>query len=1072
MSRKGVPDNKIEAKLSNSLLLNKYMLSLLGLSSLDEITSEMKHPSLEGTDDNNVSNFYNFLDNELRKNISISREKLKQYDENIVRHTESINFLRPDKVSWKYFQYLYLLFVEIYLDRYFSDRNKLLVEINNFRANVFNANPHNYTIPFSNPLELSDLNKIACWCATGAGKTLMMHVNVLQIRHYAEHNGVRFNKTLLITPKEALSRQHLDELKLSNLPAVNFDKNRESAYDEVVTLEITKLADFNGDKTVSVDSFEKNNLVLVDEGHRGTGGDSWKKYRDKLSVEGFCIEYSATFSQAIAAESNKTKKNAFLREYGSSTIFDYSYRYFYNDGYGKDFVTRNMNGSFDADQELIYLVGGLLGFYQQIIAYEDNKDEIVNFMIEKPIAIFVGNTVGAGKANNENSDVVKLVQFFSKFVSEKEIMVSAIHNLLNGTDGLIDGNGRPIYDSAFTYLKSIGLSADSIYNNMLYSIFNQRTSGVKLHLDNLKGVEGEIGLRMGEAEYFGVINVGDPKSVLDKSGEFAIIGRNNFNQRSLFDNINKSDSGINVLIGAKKFTEGWSSWRVSTMCLLNVGSGDGSEIIQLFGRGVRLKGYRFSLKRSGRLDKEFCTENIPAGINILETLNIFGIKANYMKEFSRAIKDEGVEDCINDKDSITLPLMPNIEDIDKKRLKYLRVQKGKSFIKDVPLLQLKLDVDIYAHPVVLDRYVQIDTFRSSDVETSGLSIDRNIVNLSDNGHLALVDWDEVYFAILRYKNERRWFNLLIKKAVLQELAYSNNWYILYMPEADLEFDNIETSVRKLQEILISLLKLYIDKFYNREKSKWISHNLEVVTLSNNDTAINEDVHIRMKHDLFLQLQDTLLKLKHQLQNKTFAETIRITTGFEALYYNRHLYSPLMYYKCDDSDDRNLIDITPVALNKNERRFIMDLITYTKTNPAILKSCELYILRNKSKSGIRFFVDSGFYPDFILWIVKENHQYVTFIDPHGLVHARSFIDDKVTLFKTLKQDIQNELGDADLTLDSYILSPTRSGNVMHWVKGNNKSATYEEILNMFHDNHIYFMYEDKSYINKIITSILS
>ena len=35
---------------------------------------------------------------------------------------------------------------------------------------------------------------------------------------------------------------------------------------------------------------------------------------------------------------------------------------------------------------------------------------------------------------------------------------------------------------------------------------------------------------------------------------------------------------------------------------MNVGKKEGSEIIQLFGRGVRLKGFRFKLKRTSALD--------------------------------------------------------------------------------------------------------------------------------------------------------------------------------------------------------------------------------------------------------------------------------------------------------------------------------------------------------------------------------------------------------------------------------------------------------------------------------------
>ena len=55
------------------------------------------------------------------------------------------------------------------------------------------------------------------------------------------------------------------------------------------------------------------------------------------------------------------------------------------------------------------------------------------------------------------------------------------------------------------------------------------------------------------------------------------------------DAIKSERSTIHILIGAKKFMEGWSSYRVSTMGLLNVGKTEGSQIIQLFGRGVGLE---------------------------------------------------------------------------------------------------------------------------------------------------------------------------------------------------------------------------------------------------------------------------------------------------------------------------------------------------------------------------------------------------------------------------------------------------------------------------------------------------
>lgn len=91
-----------------------------------------------------------------------------------------------------------------------------------------------------------------------------------------------------------------------------------------------------------------------------------------------------------------------------------------------------------------------------------------------------------------------------------------------------------------------------------------------------------------------------------------------------------------MLIGSRKFTEGWSSWRVSTMGLLNMGQGEGSQIIQLFGRGVRLKGKGFSLKRTTPQDRPRSTSGQAGGAEH------FGVRASYMAAFKEYLREEGV----------------------------------------------------------------------------------------------------------------------------------------------------------------------------------------------------------------------------------------------------------------------------------------------------------------------------------------------------------------------------------------------------------------------------------------------
>lgn len=58
---------------------------------------------------------------------------------NIIRALESLNRNRFEDIELKYFQYFSLLLVEIYLDRYFAGKQRLLKELNTFLA-LYNKN--------------------------------------------------------------------------------------------------------------------------------------------------------------------------------------------------------------------------------------------------------------------------------------------------------------------------------------------------------------------------------------------------------------------------------------------------------------------------------------------------------------------------------------------------------------------------------------------------------------------------------------------------------------------------------------------------------------------------------------------------------------------------------------------------------------------------------------------------------------------------------------------------------------------------------------------------------------------
>ncbi len=236
--------------------------------------------------------------------------------------------------------------------------------------------------------------------------------------------------------------------------------------------------------------------------------------------------------------------------------------------------------------------------------------------------VFVGGSVNAVRSQNKRkvSDVLDILLTLAEFVKNKRDSISLLERLLSGKPGLLDQRGNEIFATGFPHLIATKLSPAEIYDDILKVLFNSSTQAA-LHVENLKGTDGEIALRLGENDSFGLINVGDASSLCklcEEHSELLVVAEKEF-AGSLFRELNEDGSTVNVLIGSKKFTEGWNSWRVSTMGLMNIGRTEGSEIIQLFGRGVRLKGHGMTLKRSSQLEGI----DRPERIHLLETLNIF-----------------------------------------------------------------------------------------------------------------------------------------------------------------------------------------------------------------------------------------------------------------------------------------------------------------------------------------------------------------------------------------------------------------------------------------------------------------
>jgi hypothetical protein len=1039
--------------LEHRLVLLAWLNNLFGYESSRAMLEDCKEVA-EGYAFDGHSHLYHCLLAQGSK-VKILEKDLAQYDENIRRHLERINRHRPEPITLRYFQYLAVLYTEIVLDRVFNRKAQLLAELNDFvvKRNARKLAGETQDEPFIE----EDLTKLAYWMATGSGKTLILHLNYYQFLHY---NREPLDNILLITPNEGLSEQHLRELELSGIPARRFDPNQSSLFadrNKVLVIEITKLVEEKrgGGVSVPVEAFEGRNLIFVDEGHKGAGGEAWRKYREALRKTGFTFEYSATFGQALSAAGD----DALTKEYGKAIVFDYSYRYFYGDGFGKDFRILNLRDDTNEEQTHTLLLGNLLSFYEQLRLYEEHQEELRPYNLEKPLWVFVGSTVNAVYTENKRkrSDVLTVVRFLHRVLHDRDWVVRTLGNLLVGRSGLVAPDGSDVFLGRFQYLSELGETPEGLYHDILQRVFHAPGSG-GLHLADIRGSQGEIGLKAaGTDDYFGVIYIGDTsafkKLVEERAREIAL--EEEAVRGSLFDNINRPDSRIHVLIGAKKFMEGWNSWRVSNMGLLNIGRSEGSQIIQLFGRGVRLKGKDMSLKRSAVLPGEH-----PRHIKILETLNIFAVRANYMAQFREYLEREGVET----EPAIELPLFTWInEPALRKRLVVPRVPEDKAFHEQKQLV-LGHDSKVSVW-VDLSVRVQALESRANGVHTATVQsgVERRIPEES----LALVDWEQVYLDLLDHKTHKGWHNLVIRPETPQQLIRQMN-YTLIADEATVR-PRTFGDLRRLQEAVTAILRKYMDTFYRRQRERWETQAMEYRPLDKDDPnlSFNRDmvregrpayvVRVKRSDTELIKAVKELIAQEERLREEENHRLPRIA-------FDRHLYLPLLVEKTE------AIKSIPPALKESEARFVCDLKAYwDEEKDRSLARKEIYLLRNLSRGkGVSFFEERGFYPDFILWVLDGEAQRIIFVEPHGMLHAKAYIHDEKARLHERLPDLAKQLaersGQTTVSLDAFIISATPYDELrLHYNNG-----TWD--LAKFAEKHILFMKRDKEYdyIAKILT----
>jgi hypothetical protein len=856
---------------------------------------------------------------------------------------------KQNKVTLRYYQILAIYFTEVFL------RNRDSKGFEDFAKSA-----------------------LAYWMATGSGKTMIMHINVFQ---FMEHNkGFKDLEIIITTPGVNLIHQHEREVTplVEYLNKIHRNKIRFTI--DTTSALLNKADDFFD----FPDNKKYQRLILVDEAHIGLGTSQkddegeFLKLRRRLNIKhSFLFEYSATFHNLDSKLEN---------EYSKSIIYDYNYNLFYRDGYGKDFYFEKinadvlLNGSLDDNLALnLKVIEEKLDVYTKL-DYSNIKDLFsANTFPDRPLIAFMGNTVNdkkdEGKANkkgevfDELSDISKIVDYLAKLSEAERVKFK--------------------------------------------NVFNNDYKG-KLRLTRNTQADDEILLSYGAGDYWGIINVGNGLNFIndykgdnvEKVTSTSVVISNI--EKYLFENIDKPQSPINVLIGSRKFAEGWNCFRVSVIGLINLGKTKGNKIIQIFGRGVRLKGLKNDGKRKdlNHIEDYFSLAHSDFDkLKRLETLCVFSLQRSYLETFTEAVSSE-LEITKTFEISVNPSLIKlNSGDVSfdtyKKDLKIFKLSKTSVDVKRVLLYPNDKKVE---YEFVLDGKQQKSTINnfsfSLDYRTNrneeGKNIKNTLKQVNDN-HTEFINY-QPFVKTLTEQAEESNIQLYKAGAALSEikvddvLSYIDEIkYKEELPELDFDFtENVNTKIgeefvkkvrNKINWHLNSSIYQYEEEL-KQSTSEIKGDFIEKYTLVKS-FKLSKKVGATTK-------QKTEKELNQEIAD--FTKTIRdIENALIIDKIGNHIYKPLLREnKLVLKDD---VKLTPDKLNDGEKKFVKDFAAYIKEKSEKFKEFDVYLMRNvESLKSIGIYLNDDsevFYPDFIMWLIGKDKVYINFIDPKGQMGTKDF-----------------------------------------------------------------------------------
>jgi len=472
---------------------------------------------------------------------------------------------------------------------------------------------------------------------------------------------------------------------------------------------------------------------------------------------------------------------------------------------------------------------------------------------------------------------------------------------------------------------------------------------------------------------FALIKIGDISGWLkEELAGYEIQER--FEDESYFENLNKEESDINILMGSRSFYEGWDSNRPNVINFINIGMGEDAKkfILQSVGRGVRIEPVKSKRRRllqlynSKEIDQNLF-DKVKDKVLPIETLFIFGTNRNAIATVIQELKKEKEREG-----ETTLSLFENRQ-IGKDKLLVPKYRPA-----DHPLSKTDEQVKFEISAEDLKVLSEFDEFITDD----------RVILMRYNTEPRKVKFLRESLATRNnFKNGEKSFkdvDLLIQRFFD---------YLSLTPEEFEELKELEEEIRHFKNI-----KVYL------EDIREMQQKIQKVSQFKDPSQLVEELKDKLKGgeisiDEYTEAITQCAQMVREEKVKYNGKQLRIK------YVTNHYYLPIIL-----SDDEKIDYIKHIIKTPSEVKFIDDLESYLSSSDSKFKDFDWWFFSKLDESLDEIYIPyynpnvnkiSRFYTDFVFWLKKGDDYFIVFVDPKGTEHTSAYR--KIDGYKALFED---------------------------------------------------------------------